>query len=52
MRALAGAGVWDTGRVVTHTGLGWMGGFVLRMELAFNVAELGRAEGSSTFGVE
>lgn len=44
MRVLAGAGVWGTGRVVTHTGLGWMGGLVLRMVLAFNVAEPGRTE--------
>lgn len=42
MRVLAGAGVCGTGRVVTHTGLGWMGGLVLRMELAFNPAEPGR----------
>lgn len=45
MRVLAGAGVGGTGRVVTHTGLGWMGGLVLRMVLAFNVAELGRTAG-------
>lgn len=45
MRVLAGAGVWGTGTVVTHTGLGWMGGLVLRMVLAFNVAELGRTSG-------
>lgn len=45
MRVLAGAGVCGTGRVVTHTGLGWMGGLVLRMVLAFNVAELGRTSG-------
>lgn len=45
MRVLAGAGVCGTGRVVTHTGLGWMGGLVLRMVLAFNVAELGRTAG-------
>lgn len=45
MRVLAGAGVCGTGRVVTHTGLGWMGGLVLRMLLAFNVAEPGRTEG-------
>lgn len=45
MRVLAGAGVWGTGRVVTHTGLGWMGGLALRMVLAFNVAELGRTSG-------
>lgn len=42
MRVLAGVGVWGTGRVVTHIGLGWMGGLVLRMVLAFSVAELGR----------
>lgn len=45
MRVLGGAGVWVTGRVVTHTGLGWMGGLVLRMVLAFNVAEPGRTSG-------
>lgn len=48
MRVLAGAGVWGTGRVVTHTGLGWMGGLVLRMVLAFNVAEPGRTSGENT----
>lgn len=31
-----------TGSVATHTGRGWMGGLVLRMVLAFIVAELGR----------
>lgn len=45
MRVLAGAGVWGTGRVVTHTGLGWMRGLVLRIVLAFKVAELGRTVG-------
>lgn len=45
MRVLAGAGVWGTGSVATHTGLGWMGGLVLRMVLAFNVDEPGRTEG-------
>lgn len=47
MRVLAGVGVWGTGRVVTHIGLGWMGGLVLRMVLAFNVAELGRTSGGN-----
>lgn len=47
MSVLAGAGVLGTGRVVTHTGLGWMGGLVLRMVLAFNVAEAGRTEGET-----
>ena len=43
MRVLAeDVGVCGTGRVVTHTGLGWMGGLVLRMELAFNPADPGR----------
>lgn len=42
MRVLAAAGVWVTGREATHTGLGWMGGLVLRIVFAFNVAELGR----------
>lgn len=45
MRVLAGAGVWGTGRVVTHNGLGWMGGLVLRIVLAFNEVELGRTSG-------
>lgn len=45
MRVLAGAGDWGTGRVVTHTGLGWMGGLLLRIVLAFKVAELGRTAG-------
>lgn len=45
MSALAGVAVWVTGRVATHTGRGWMGGLVLRMVLAFNVAELGKTEG-------
>lgn len=45
MRVLAGAGLWGTGRAATHTGLGWMGGLVLRMLLAFNVAEAGRPGG-------
>lgn len=45
MRVLAGAGVWGTGSVATHTGLGWMGGLVLRMVLAFNVDEPGRTKG-------
>lgn len=45
MRVLAGAGVWGTGRVATHTGRGWMGGLVLRMVLAFNEVELGRTSG-------
>lgn len=45
MSALAGVAVWGTGRVATHTGRGWMGGLVLRMVLAFNVAELGKTEG-------
>lgn len=44
MSALAGVAVWGTGRVATHTGRGWMGGLVLRMVLAFNVAELGLRE--------
>lgn len=44
MSALAGVAVWETGRVATHTGRGWMGGLVLRMVLAFNVAELGKTE--------
>lgn len=42
MRVLAAAWVWLTGREATHTGLGWMGGLVLRIVFAFNVAELGR----------
>lgn len=46
MRALAGAGFWGTGRVATHSGLGWMGGLVLRMVLAFKVAD---GETGSTF---
>lgn len=45
MRVLAAAWVWLTGREATHTGLGWMGGLVLRIVLAFNVAELGRTSG-------
>lgn len=44
MSALAGVAVWEMGRVATHTGRGWMGGLVLRMVLAFNVAELGLRE--------
>lgn len=62
MSVLDVAGFWVTGRAVTHTGLGWMGGLALRMVLAFNVAELGRtvrktelaafsAEGSSRITV-
>lgn len=45
MRVLAGAGVWGTGMVVTHTGLGCMGGLALRIVLAFKVAELGGTAG-------
>lgn len=45
MRVLDGAGFWVTGRVVTHMGLGWMGGLGLRIVLVFNVAELGRTSG-------
>lgn len=48
MRVLADVEAWGTGSVATHTGLGWMGGLVLRMVLAFNVAELGRTEGDRT----
>lgn len=44
MRVLAGVGFWGTGRVVTQTGRGWMGGLVLRMVLAFSVVVLGRPE--------
>lgn len=39
MRALAAAGLGLTGTGATHTGLGWMGGLLLRMLLAFSVAE-------------
>lgn len=52
MSALAGVAVWGTGRVATHTGRGWMGGLVLRMVLAFNVAELGKTEGDKEVASE
>lgn len=39
MRVLAGAGLWLTGTEATHTGLGWMGGLLLRMVLALSAAE-------------
>lgn len=41
MRVFAAAGLWLTGTEATHTGLGWMGGLLLRMVFAFSVAELG-----------
>lgn len=41
---MAAAGLWLSGTEATHTGLGWMGGLLLRMVLAFSVAEPGRAE--------
>lgn len=44
-RVLAGGGACGRGRAPTHTGLGWMGGLVLRMEVAFSVAEPGSAAG-------
>lgn len=44
MRVLAAAGLWLTGREATQSGLGWIGGLVLRMVLAFR-AELGRTGG-------
>lgn len=39
MRVLAGLGLWFTGRAVTHTGLGWIRGLLLKMLLAFIVDE-------------
>lgn len=41
MRALAGLGAWGRGRAAKHTGLGWMGGLLLRMVLALMVAAVG-----------
>lgn len=38
IRALAGLGLGATGSGVTHTGLGWSRGLLLRMLLAFSVA--------------
>lgn len=48
MRVLAAAGLWLTGTEATHIGLGWMGGLLFRMVLAFSVAELGRPGGANT----